>query len=211
MFRYLKVFLKKIINTFIFNLFSLNKKFTLTVGYWQNIKSVGNHSYDKYIYIDEHAKRLLKAIIKHSSKKDKILDICCNVGRHLNYLYNNGYKNLQGFDINSLATKKSVKVFPLLKNVSISCSGAETFLKKIPDNYFDLVYTHGATLELIPPTFNLVKEISRVVKNYAIVMINEDGHAFPRFWRYEFNFNNLKIVKIKKYDSLSLFILKKIN
>ena len=209
--KHIKVLFKKIYNTFLFNLFFFRKKNTLAIKYWKNIKDNSNHSYEKYIIIDKYAKKILKNVIKYSSKKDKILDICCNVGRHLNFLNNIGYVNLCGFDINSRAVNQSIKTFPRLKNINIYCSSAETFFKKFPEKYFDVVYTHGATLELIPPTFNLVKEISRVVKNYAIIMINEDGHAFPRFWRYEFSFNNLKIIKIEKYDSLTLFILKKKN
>ena len=79
--------------------------------------------------------------------------------------------------------------------------------------FFDIVYTHGATLELIPPTFDLIFEISRVVKKFAILMINVNGHAFPRFWRYEFKKNNFKIIEDRpiKNSSLVLFVLKKIN
>ena len=38
------------------------------------------------------------------------------------------------------------------------------------------------------PTFPLISHVSRVLKNdgYFILLIVENGHSYPRFWRYEF-------------------------
>jgi hypothetical protein len=90
---------------------------------------------------------------------------------------------------------------------------AKNYFIRTEDKFFDVVYTHGATVELIPPTFDLIFEISRIVKKFAILLINENGHAFPRFWRYEFNKNNFKIIEDRriKNSSLVLFVLKKIH
>jgi len=77
------------------------------------------------------------------------------------------------------------------------------------DNFYDILFSRGASVELIPPTFDLIKEISRVTKNFVILFISENGHAYPRFWRYEFKKNNMKLIFNKKYKSDTLLVFKK--
>ena len=161
------------------------------------------------------AKILIKKILQYSNKNHKILDICCNVGRHLNALNKLNYNNIYGFDINSEAIDNISINFKNLKKIKSNFTSldAKNYFMRTESKFFDIVYTHGATLELIPPTFDLIFEISRVVKKFAILMINVNGHAFPRFWRYEFKKNNFKIIEDRpiKNSSLVLFVLKKIN
>ena len=54
---------------------------------------------------------LLKIISVCKNKDDSILDLGCNSGRHLNYLYNHGYKNLNGVDIMKSALDTFDKLF----------------------------------------------------------------------------------------------------
>ena len=72
-----------------------------------------------------------------------------------------------------------------------------------------MTFSLGASLELIPSHFNLIHHISRITKKYHICLINENGHAYPRFWRYEFK----KYFSTCNYENLAnkrtLFILKK--
>ena len=76
---------------------------------------------------------------------------------------------------------------------------------------FDIVYTMGATIELVKPTFPLAKELSRVTTKYLILLIDENGHSYPRFWRLEFKNNgfSLRYSKILK-NTLSLLVFKKL-
>jgi SAM-dependent methyltransferase len=161
------------------------------------------------------AKILVKKICQYSNKNQKILDICCNAGRHLSALNKLNYNNIYGFDINKKAINNITTNFKNLKKIksNFRCMDAKNYFIRTEDKFFDVVYTHGATIELIPPTFDLIFEISRIVKKFAILLINENGHAFPRFWRYEFKKNNFKIIEDRpiKNSSLVLFVLKKIR
>jgi SAM-dependent methyltransferase len=199
----------------IFNLFS-KLWFVPSINhlkYWYNVKGTDNrHGIIHYSRFTHGSKNLVDEIIKYSKKNFKILDICCNTGRYLNYLSNYGYKNLYGVDINKDAISHAKKN----RKLNLKHSAIENYLLKKKDNYFDITYTHGATIELVKPTFNIIAEISRVTKLYTIIIIWENDHSFPRFWRYEFKKNNYNIVSIKKLTTkkkgyTSLMVLKKIE
>lgn len=176
--------------------------------YWNNAEKY-NHGYKKFIEMDDLSEKILETVIKHSNENDKILDICCNVGRVLNALSLKGYKNLYGFDINSVAVERSINEFKFDENVKITTDYAESYLSKQDNNKFDVTFSLGASLELIPSHFNLIYHLSRITKKYHICLINEDGHAYPRFWKYEFK----KYFSSCNYENLAnkrtLFILEK--
>lgn len=193
----------KILSKFIWFIPNINQ-----YKYWKNAEDV-DHGYNKFIQMDELSKKILENIIKCSNEDDKILDICCNVGRVLNALSVRGYKNLYGFDINATAIKESKKVFPHLNNANLKVDYAENYLNGVKDNEFDITFSLGASLELIPSQFSLIYHISRITKKYHICLINENGHAYPRFWKFEFK----KYFSLVEYSSFeedrTLFILKK--
>lgn len=179
--------------------------------YWIKANEIG-HGYEQFIKIDELGKIITNKIREYAKKEDSILDICCNAGRILNELESCGYKNLNGFDINIDAINNSKKIFKNLRNAALTCSSAEKFLRQVECNFYDITYSLGATLELIPPHFDIIKHISRITKKYFICLINENGHAYPRFWKKEFKKNFFLIKEnVKIGENRTLFVLKKIS
>jgi len=177
--------------------------------YWINAHNVG-HGYDKFVEMDDLGCMIVDKIKEYSAKEDKILDICCNVGRILNQLNNHGYKKLYGFDINQEAINKSKFIFSGLNSAQLECASAEEYLKKTNDNFYDVSYSLGASLEVIPAHFNLIKDINRITKKYFICLISENGHAYPRFWRNEFKRSCFSIIEcINVGSSRTLFVLEK--
>ena len=187
--------------------------------YWMGQKEKDQHGYQNYLKIDEDANLLITEIEKRvRDKKSRILDLCCNAGRHLNQLNQLGYSNLYGVDMNSYAIEKMKNIYKDFNSNNVSCSSAENYLLKTEDNFFDVVYTHGASVELIPSTFPIVNEVCRVTKNIVIFLIQEDGHSYPRFWKYEFKKNNMILEYFKKVkpssidkSGLSLLVYRKNN
>ena len=112
----------------------------------------------------------------------------------MNYLNNHGYKNLYSVDIN----KDAISYAKRNNKLNLKHSSIKNYLLK-KKNYFNVAYTHGATIKLIKPTFNT---------------ISENGHTYPRFSRYEFEKNNYNVISIekliaKKKDCVSLIVYKK--
>jgi SAM-dependent methyltransferase len=233
------ILIKKIINTFLtprwkhvyknFNIDFVKKKKNFifyilskfwfmphdyTYQYWHKANIYSKHYFSHYLTLDPKARILIKQVQKYSSTSNKILDLGCNVGRHLSELKKLGYSDLHGVDIGKIPIAQSKKIFLNLKRVKNVCSSFEEYLFKTPNNFFNLIYTHGATIELIKPTFPLISQLHRVLDNggYLVFLIDENGHSYPRFWRYEFKLNNLSIVKAKNIDkNTTLFVLKKIH
>ena len=72
--------------------------------YWKNKKISNNktiNSPNSYADVDENRGENIINSFKNInlSKNSTILEMGCNVGRNLNYLYKNGYKNLTGVEI----------------------------------------------------------------------------------------------------------------
>ena len=105
-----------------------------------------------------------------------------NCGRFPNNLLDSGYKNLYAVDISNVAYNHLKIIFPdLYKNINYSVTPFENFFEKIPDNFFDITFTMGATIDLVHPTFDIVKEISRVTKKYSILQLQKSGPPYIRF------------------------------
>ena len=131
----------------------------------------------------------LEDIVSRTDKVTKILDLGCNCGRHLNFLFKNGYRSIYGVDVMPTAFKYMSIWFPkmylnLKKN--LYNTNFQSYLPSVPDQYFDLTFTRGATVELISPNFQIVREMCRVSRSYVSLHISEEGHAYPRFWQLEF-------------------------
>ena len=69
---------------------------------------------DNFIALDAHSSRALcDAIGRYASSKDApILDLGCNVGRHLDVLRRNGFTNLTGVDAMGAALERMLTEFP---------------------------------------------------------------------------------------------------
>ena len=95
---------------------------------------------------------------------------------------------MYGVDIGKKPIEESKKYFLDLNDVNIRCSSFEEYLYKTKSSFFQMIYTHGATIELTKPTFPLIFHVSRVLEKdgYFILLIRENDHDYPRFWRYEF-------------------------
>lgn len=149
-----------------------------------------------YKQLDPVAMVLLEQIKKYVNKDELVLDICCNVGRHLNYLTNEGYCNLHGFDVMKPAIENMPRVFPKINYKNIQLGNAVDIIPAYHDNSFDWAYTHSATIELIHPSFKIHNELSRIVKKGLIFLLNENQQGYVR--NYEKLFNSAGFITAKK-------------
>ena len=156
---------------------------------WKEAKKDSGQGYENFIEITTDVQYLMDEVVKYTPNlNSSILDIGCNVGRGLNYLNNKGYTNLFGVDISDDAIKNSVNVFPRLEtSAHIELNYIQKYLLSKDDRFFSTTYTKGATIELVPSSFPLIKEITRVTLDHVVLMISNSSHYYPRFWEYEFS------------------------
>ena len=139
---------------------------------------------DMYSRLDTDALLLLNEVESATHKSDKILDICCNTGRHINYLTQRCYSNVHGFDIMKPAIEGMPKIFPAIDTSKVLLGNAIDVIPAYADSSFDWAYTHTATIELIHPSFNIYGHLKRILTKGFIFLINENGHSYPRFYTY---------------------------
>jgi len=168
---------------------------------WQNFSKRRLELYTKQKGLELF---LLEQIKKLKIKQDMpILEIGCNVGRNLNFLFNAGFHKLYGIDINSHAISEMKKLYPVLySNSKIITGSVEEKIKKFIDNEIFLTFT-AATLQHIHPSSNFIfSEISRITSNYIITIEREKtSHIFDEFPRnYDIIFENLGWKQILSKD-----------
>ena len=103
--------------------------------YWNN-ESAG-----QFDEIDPASKAMLDELLSISKEKDtSFLDLGCNQGRHLNYLYEKDYRYLTGVDFSSLAIDKMQKQYPeMYKTSKVINASFQEYLTSDPEEV-DIVY-----------------------------------------------------------------------
>jgi 2-polyprenyl-3-methyl-5-hydroxy-6-metoxy-1,4-benzoquinol methylase len=160
-------------------------------NYWKNPFDKCNKS-NQYLKGKEKSNLLLRYIKKYGSKEHSILELGCNCGRNLNILYKNGFKNLEGIEIN----KKSVQLMKEKFNmdIPIHISSIEDIIKNL-DKY-DIVFSMAVFEHIHPKSKWIFEDISRIVKKYLITIEDEKGKSWRQFPRnYKKVFKNLKQIE----------------
>lgn len=141
----------------------------------------------------------IKSRIKH---EHAVLDLGCNCGYYLFELKKAGYKNLTGVDISSHAISFGKKNF-CLEDLNMHVGAFENILPLLvaQRKKFDLIFSMGATIELVHPAFNIIKYLARLSDKYVILFVQELGHSTPRLYEYEFQKYGFLMVKcIRPFD-----------
>lgn len=159
------------------------------------------------------------------NKSTRILEVGSNIGNQLLCLQKMGFGNLYGIELQSYAVELSKS---RTKNINIIQGNA--FDIPFKDNYFDLVFTSGVLIHILPDDLVYVmKEIYRCSREYIFgfeyysenrIEIEYRGHR-DLLWKEDFArkylelFNDLDLVKeekIKYTDNENvdcMFLLKK--
>ena len=96
---------------------------------------------------------------------NSIFEFGCHAGKHLYYIKQElPHIEIFGIDINEQAISVGKKKF----NIPIEI-GNEDFLKKIPDNSFDIVFTVSVIDHVVEPEI-ICNELTRIAKKYIILL-----------------------------------------
>lgn len=156
--------------------------------HWE-MQTIGDgHGPDKFVELTVLSEVLLNHVEQMAQDKGAaILDLGCNVGRHLNALWRKGYSNLHGIDVQHAALDYMGELFPEMKSASVIRQGTfQEYFQSIGNAHFEVVFTHGATIELVPPSFPVCQEMARISGKAVVLAINESDHSYPRLWEREF-------------------------
>lgn len=148
-----------------------------------------------FMSLDEDAELLLSSVESRCPDLNaQILDIGCNCGRHMIELWRRGYRNLTGVD----AMKTALNVFmgrapDVYHGSNVYHDLFQRFLLNQEDRKFDIVYSHGATIELIHPSFDIVAHLCRVTKSHICLLLCP-YNGYPRYWINQFESHNFMVI-----------------
>ncbi|MBN2299083.1 MAG: class I SAM-dependent methyltransferase [Deltaproteobacteria bacterium] len=194
---------KKLFNTFCPRfLRALSPKRRREAEHWKNQDFGDIHGFDQYTIPHERIPLLVAEIERLVQKESSILDLGCNVGLYLKNLRDAGFTSLAGVDISKNAIDFGRKEYHF-DTVSLMPGSFEEILPTLvhEKKSYNLIYSMGATIELIHPSFDVIGHICALSNRYVVLIISEWGHTYPRFYEYEFNRQGFLLVKaIRPWD-----------
>ena len=178
--------------------------------FWPSIADAGDWvrsevrgKYDPLQYLRTEPRPLLAHLIQRIPSSESVLDLGCNSGADLNLLYQEGFRKLYGVDASGAALGVFASKYPeTFRCAEVRHELFQRYLMRSPDRFVDVLHSHGATLELIHPSFPLVSEICRVVRKAVFIDVLEEGHAYPRDYIREFERNGFRLVYCQRDPQL---------
>lgn len=138
--------------------------------YWKNEAEKGHNKSENYNreHTQQRSRYLLGLLKKYSiNEKSSVIELGCNCCRNLNHLFENGYKNITGIEINSIAINQTrKKFFPELEANLINSSIEDVILKI--KNQFDVVFSMAVLQHVSLDSNWIFEHIARITKEYII-------------------------------------------
>jgi SAM-dependent methyltransferase len=167
-----------------------------------------------YMALDDSALLLLDWVERVCPDRDgPILDLGCNCGRHLAELAARGYRNLIGVDVMRSALALFAEQAPdVFNKAEIHHDLFQRFLSRQPDARFAVIYSHGSTIELVHPSFDIVGHMCRVARGHICLILNEN-ELYRRAWVAQFARSGFALIRgerpIAPGSGSSLLILRR--
>ncbi len=162
--------------------------------FWRQPAPPGNDPHD-YVRATGRSEALLQ-IISDLPNNVRILEVGCNVGRNIAYLYDHGYTGVEGVEINPYAVELLRETFPQLANNEIHIGTAGETLPKFADDEFDLVYTMAVLEHIHPDESTVFDDMARIGK--LVLAIEPEGRLSHRQFPHDipkvFGDRGLKLV-----------------
>lgn len=112
------------------------------------------------------------------------MEVGCNVGRNLKYLYDHGYVNLSGIEISEEAIKELKKSYPeLAQNAELLHGSVEDVIRTKHDNEYDMIFTMAVLEHIHSDSDWILEEMVRVTSQYIMTIEAEDVSIYRFFKR----------------------------
>lgn len=154
---------------------------------------------ETYIQCDDSVEKLFEEVLPLLSSDSQILEIGCNAGRNLDYLFHKGFQDLTGIEIGHRAVELFAEVFPdTYKNSNIIVGDAAQEIQGLEAKSFDLVFTNAVLVNIPARDNRIFREICRVCRGYILTLENEGSWTvFPRDFQKMFEKNGFAMVSYR--------------
>ena len=173
-----------------------------TIDYWRSPQDTANAA-KSYLAGTEKSQMLVNVFrADEIPVEGSVLELGCNVGRNLNLLLSNGYRNLSGVEVSSEALGlMRIHYADLAGTVKVYDSTIEAQIKRFRDAEFDVVFTMAVLMHIHRDSDFVFGEIARITKSTLIVIEDEEGLAVKNFTRnYKKIFERLGFTQTRHED-----------
>lgn len=174
-------------------------------AYWRH-PSDGRNLPQDYTRGNECSEFLVNLIRRYGTPQSAILEIGCNVGRNLHFLFVNDFRRLTGIEISDEAMKLGRATYPEMREqVKVVEAPAEEALAAFGDNVFDIVFTMAVLQNIHRESQFVFSEMARITKAFLITIEDEHGvswRRFPRNYKRVFEVLGFKQVCESKCDEV---------
>ncbi len=171
------------------------------INYWTYPNS-DKHLPDKYLDKKPRSFLLVSLLRKHKVELHKsILELGCNVGRNLSFLYLSGYRNLGAVEIDIVTINRLRQAFPYLRNIPVWNCAIENFDYHRFES--DVIFSMAVLQHIHPRVF---EQVTRDILNNAkefIVTIEDEDRVGNITWRRNYK-NVFHIYPFRQVDVLQL-------
>lgn len=168
--------------------------------YWSEAVFDSGNNPEQYVERGVKSDFILGIINKYASKDNSILEIGCNAGSHLNYLFYANFRNLSGIEISPHAVRLLQERHPdLAKRLIIHNVPVEQALKQFRNRQFDIVYTMSVLEHIHPDSTHIFPQMARITNRFLITIEDEfqinNWRIFPRSYKRIFEHYDLKQIE----------------
>lgn len=167
---------------------------------WKEQGTEGSHvSPEIYLEHNDSIDKLFRDILPLLSPGSSILEIGCNAGRSLDYLFQKGFRNLTGIEIGARALESFKKAFPeAYGSTTIIHGNAAEEIRKLESKSFDLVFTHSVLVNIEAKHNRIFREMCRICRGYILTLESEGStRVFPRHFQKMFEKNGFAMVSYR--------------
>lgn len=130
---------------------------------WHDRTGAYSPGYYAYYGPNEVSEAIRSVFDRSIDQMAAILELGCSSGRHLAHLYNHGYRNLAGIDINHEARSVMEETYPDLASTgTFYFEAIEEVITEFEDGAFDAVYTVETLQHIHPDHAWVFEEIARI-------------------------------------------------
>lgn len=142
----------------------------------------GEYSPRYYAYYGPDATSdLVRGVLERFVPPDAaILELGCSSGRHLAHLYEGGYTNLSGIEINRDAADVMANTYPELAEAGTFYYDAiEAVLTEFADDQFDAVFSVETLQHIHHENAWVFEEVARITADLLVTVENEGDQSQP--------------------------------
>lgn len=143
------------------------------------LKRSGEYSPDYYAYYgpNDASESVLGVLDDAVSRDASVLELGCSSGRHLAHLYEHGYTDVSGVDINADAFDVMAEAYPDLADAGSFYTGAiEDVVAEFEDDAFDVVYSVETLQHIHRENEWVFDEIARVTDELLVTVELESAN-----------------------------------